>query len=162
MNDPRNEYRKNRSRLTPPRVPMPAYCWECRVLNRAQFTRVTGQIIEGGDTRKRRAIPPMEKPISCVDITTNHWSRTKFWSSRSQRKEDTIIHSWSCKSDYSRLSERRWCLSHTPMRSRPTPEMIYYMSPQRKDIGVTHTNHDLNDKWWIVAFYKTEKNLYRD
>ena len=31
-------------------------------------------LIEGGWTRNRRKIPPMEKPSNCVDITNNHWS----------------------------------------------------------------------------------------
>ena len=42
-NDPANAYKKKRSRLMPPRLPMPAYCCECRVLNRAQRTRFEGQ-----------------------------------------------------------------------------------------------------------------------
>lgn len=31
-------------------------------------------LIEGGATRKRRATPPIEKPINWVDITNNHRS----------------------------------------------------------------------------------------
>ena len=31
-------------------------------------------LIEGGFTRKGRRIPPMEKPIICVDTTSIHWS----------------------------------------------------------------------------------------
>jgi hypothetical protein len=30
-------------------------------------------LIEGGDTRKRLATPPIEKPMSWVDITRSHW-----------------------------------------------------------------------------------------
>lgn len=30
--------------------------------------------MDGGETKKRLATPPIEKPISCVDITTIHWS----------------------------------------------------------------------------------------
>ena len=33
-------------------------------------------LIEAGETKKRRAIPPIEKPISCVDITNNHRSES--------------------------------------------------------------------------------------
>jgi len=33
--------------------------------------------MDGGCTKKRRQIPPIEKPISCVDITSIHWSNTK-------------------------------------------------------------------------------------
>ena len=58
----------------PPRFPIPAYCCECSVLKRAQLTRFAGQIIDGGETRNLLAMPPMEKPISWVDITTIHWS----------------------------------------------------------------------------------------
>ena len=32
-------------------------------MNSAQVTRFVGQIMDGGATRNRRAIPPMEKPI---------------------------------------------------------------------------------------------------
>lgn len=32
--------------------------------------------MDGGDTRKRCVSPPYEKPMSCVDITKNHWSET--------------------------------------------------------------------------------------
>lgn len=73
-NEPINPYKKNLSRVMPPRLPIPAYCWEWRVLNRAQFTRLIGQIMDGGATRNRRATPPIENPMSWVDITTNHWS----------------------------------------------------------------------------------------
>ena len=31
-------------------------------------------LIDGGETRNRLAIPPMENPIIWVDMTTNHWS----------------------------------------------------------------------------------------
>jgi hypothetical protein len=61
------------------------------VLNNAQLTRFVGQtggrrelveyilqesapiniLIEGGETKKRRATPPIENPMSWVDITTN-------------------------------------------------------------------------------------------
>ena len=60
---PRKAKRKNHARERPPRLPIPAYCWECSVLNSAHVTRFAGQIIDGGATRKRRAMPPMEKPI---------------------------------------------------------------------------------------------------
>jgi len=41
--------------------------------------------MEGGWTKKRRATPPTEKPISCVDMTSSHWStrrglRIRIWS----------------------------------------------------------------------------------
>jgi hypothetical protein len=52
------------SRLTPPRFPTPAYSCECRVLKSAHNTRLDGQIMLGGDTRKRRMMPPIEKPMS--------------------------------------------------------------------------------------------------
>ena len=73
-NDARKPNTKNLSRLMPPRFPIPAYCCECSVLKRAQLTRFAGQIIDGGETRNLLAMPPMEKPISWVDITTIHWS----------------------------------------------------------------------------------------
>ena len=31
-------------------------------------------LMDGGCTRNLRAMPPIEKPMSWVDITTNHWS----------------------------------------------------------------------------------------
>jgi len=36
--------------------------------------RFEGQIMDGGATRKRLQMPPIEKPISWVDMTSNHWS----------------------------------------------------------------------------------------
>jgi hypothetical protein len=30
--------------------------------------------MDGGATRKRLQMPPIEKPISWVDMTSNHWS----------------------------------------------------------------------------------------
>ena len=30
--------------------------------------------MDGGWTKKRRKTPPIEKPMSWVDITTSHWS----------------------------------------------------------------------------------------
>jgi hypothetical protein len=36
--------------------------------------RFTGQIMDGGATRKRLQMPPTEYPISWVDMTSNHWS----------------------------------------------------------------------------------------
>jgi hypothetical protein len=44
------------------------------VLKSAASTRVPGQIMDGGATRKRLKMPPIEKPISWVDMTSNHWS----------------------------------------------------------------------------------------
>lgn len=32
-------------------------------------------LMDGGCTKNRRAIPPIEYPIICVDMTTIHWSR---------------------------------------------------------------------------------------
>ena len=34
---------KKRSRLIPPRLPIPEYTWWCRVLNNAQLTKLVGQ-----------------------------------------------------------------------------------------------------------------------
>jgi hypothetical protein len=31
------------------------------------------RLIEGGETRRRLATPPMEKPMSWVDMTRSHW-----------------------------------------------------------------------------------------
>jgi hypothetical protein len=44
------------------------------VLRSAASTRFPGQIMDGGGTRKRLQMPPIEKPISWVDMTSNHWS----------------------------------------------------------------------------------------
>ncbi len=33
-------------------------------------------LIDGGATRNRRVMPPIEKPISCVDMTSSHWSKS--------------------------------------------------------------------------------------
>ena len=44
------------------------------MLKSAAVTRVPGQIMDGGATRKRLQMPPIEKPISWVDMTSNHWS----------------------------------------------------------------------------------------
>jgi hypothetical protein len=44
------------------------------VLKSAAKTRFWGQIMDGGATRKRLQMPPIEKPISWVDMTSNHWS----------------------------------------------------------------------------------------
>ena len=44
------------------------------MLRSAASTRIPGQIMDGGATRKRLEMPPIEKPISWVDITSNHWS----------------------------------------------------------------------------------------
>lgn len=53
---------------------MPEVSWECKVLKSAAVARLSGQIIDGGATRKRLQIPPIERPISVVDMTNNHWS----------------------------------------------------------------------------------------
>jgi hypothetical protein len=44
------------------------------VFKSAAVTRRLGQIIDGGATRKRLQMPPIEKPISWVDMTNSHWS----------------------------------------------------------------------------------------
>ena len=44
------------------------------MLRSAALTRFVGQIMDGGATRKRLQMPPIEKPISWVDMTSNHWS----------------------------------------------------------------------------------------
>lgn len=118
-NEPKNAYVKNRSRVMPPRLPIPAYCCLCRVLKRVQYTRLRGQIIDGGDTRKRRAMPPIEKPMSCVDITRNHWSRMALGDEENKNADN---YSWSCRPDYNRLVEPRWCLWHMQMNSRHLPK----------------------------------------
>jgi hypothetical protein len=48
--------------------------WECNVLKIAQMARNVGHIIDAGATRTRWQMPPIEKPISWVDMTNNHWS----------------------------------------------------------------------------------------
>lgn len=42
-NEPKNAYKKKRSREIPPRLPIPAYTCEWSVLKRAQLTRLAGQ-----------------------------------------------------------------------------------------------------------------------
>lgn len=73
----------------PARLPNPTYHCACRVLKSAQYTKFEGQtrpdthqsgynhsrvrlslLMEGGETRNRFAMPPMEKPMSWVDMTT--------------------------------------------------------------------------------------------
>ena len=44
------------------------------MLKSAAVTRFAGQIMEGGATRKGLQMPPIEKPISWVDITSSHWT----------------------------------------------------------------------------------------
>jgi hypothetical protein len=58
----------------PPRALVPEVGWACNVLKSAAVTRFVGQIIDGGETRKRLQTPPIEKPISWVDMTNSHWS----------------------------------------------------------------------------------------
>ena len=53
---------------------MPEVSWECNVLKSVAVARLSGQIIDEGATRKRLQIPPIEKPISRVDIINSHWS----------------------------------------------------------------------------------------
>lgn len=65
------------------------------MLNRAQVTKLAGQtveyieddlhaeckediLMEGGCTKNRRAMPPIEKPMSWVDIVSIHWSKGCF------------------------------------------------------------------------------------
>jgi hypothetical protein len=47
---------------------------ECNVLMIAAVTRLPGQIMDEGVTRKRLQIPAIEKPISWVDMSNSHWS----------------------------------------------------------------------------------------
>lgn len=71
----------------------PMYHCACKVLNNAQYTKLDGQttgtsiqnpqsmvtaaalnlLIDGGATRNRFAMPPMENPINCVDMTMINW-----------------------------------------------------------------------------------------
>jgi hypothetical protein len=51
---------------------MPEVSWPCNILKSTVVTRFAGQIIEGGETRKRLQIPPIEKPISWVDMINSH------------------------------------------------------------------------------------------
>ena len=44
------------------------------MLKIAANTRLAGQIMDGGATRMRLHRPPIEKPISWVDMTSSHWS----------------------------------------------------------------------------------------
>ena len=37
------------------------------------YCPIENLLMEGGDTKKRRQMPPMEKPMSCVDMTMSHW-----------------------------------------------------------------------------------------
>ena len=60
--DPMNIYVKKRSRDIRPSENPPYE--ECIVLKREALTRVFGQIIEAGQTRKRRRSPPKENPKS--------------------------------------------------------------------------------------------------
>ncbi len=63
-----------RTREIPPYESVPQVSWECNVLKSAAATRFEGQIMDGGATRKRLQMPPIDKPISWVDMTINHWS----------------------------------------------------------------------------------------
>jgi hypothetical protein len=69
---------KKRPREIPPRPLAPEVSRECKVLKSVDVTRFVGQIIDGGATRKRLQIPPIEKPISWVDMTNSHWSNFCF------------------------------------------------------------------------------------
>ena len=71
---PTKTYVKKRARGIPRYESVPQVSWECNVLRSAAATRVSGQIMDGWATRKRLQMPPNEKPISWVDITSNHWS----------------------------------------------------------------------------------------
>jgi hypothetical protein len=50
-------------------------------------TRFAGQIMDGGATRKRLQIPPIEYPIIWVDMTSSHWSVLGKKPSKKGRKE---------------------------------------------------------------------------
>jgi hypothetical protein len=69
---PTKTYVKKRPREMPPREWVPEVSWECNVLKTAAVTRFTGQIMDGGATRNRLHMPPIEKPISWVDMTSIH------------------------------------------------------------------------------------------
>ena|SRR5216684_1931442 len=71
---PTKTYVKKRTRGIPPRESVPQVSWECNVLKSTAVTRFEGQIMDGGATRKRLQMPPIEKPINWVDMTSNHWS----------------------------------------------------------------------------------------
>jgi len=43
--------------------------------------------MDGGATRKRRVTPPMEKPMSCVDITRSHASDVVHMSTNDEEEE---------------------------------------------------------------------------
>ena len=81
--DAANTCRKNRSWVISPNRPLPAYCCEWSVVNNAQVPSVFCHIMLGGVTRNRRAIPPAENSIICVEMTRHHWSRRE----RKQQKE---------------------------------------------------------------------------
>ena len=61
------------------------------MLKSAAVTRFAGQIIDGGATRKRLQIPPIEKPISCVDMTNSHWSNFCLEKAINERKVEGRI-----------------------------------------------------------------------
>lgn len=65
---------KRRLREAPPRAWVPKVSLACNVLKSTAIARFSGQIIDGGSTRKRLQIPQIEKPISWVDMTSSHWS----------------------------------------------------------------------------------------
>ena len=44
------------------------------MLKIAQMARYGGHIMDAGATRIRWQMPPIEKPISWVDMTNSHWS----------------------------------------------------------------------------------------
>ena len=48
-------------------------CQKMNILNREK-RKCVFVLIDGGWTRKRRATPPMEKPMSWVDMTIIQWS----------------------------------------------------------------------------------------
>ena len=61
-----------------------AECWKARIVrgywailmktgyDRLSHRKILCLLMEGGATRKRRAMPPIENPISCVDMTNIH------------------------------------------------------------------------------------------
>ena len=64
-------------------------------------------LMEGGETRNRLAIPPMENPIIWVDMTTNHWSICGIIRTISSIERETDMRSWI--SGCSTLVAQRLC-----------------------------------------------------